>query len=494
MNLKELMEYLRTHEMDVQSARAMFLLAERVYRSYVNSSVVHGENYSPGILVFSADRFYQFFERALIERVARKVYNNFLKDKESLEELIASHRSYEFLMDELWGKLQTDLATADMETLKGYYSEFMFLAERWWHYAAIGEDKGWLVEKRLAPELAKRQGISEAEAVGVIGALSHPDELAMFTRERKEFYELCRLKLENDSGFRERVEEFAREYFWKDTDFYQRRAVDASSVIAEVEKETGNKNLAEIKRELEEMGKERETIKNTKRELREKFKLGREDDNIIEFAQLMTQWQDFRKLGMTKHLYYIFYLLEVLAERLEVKYEDLVYLTLDELDGLWAGKGTIDMEIVNRRKEGTVFVFVKDQPLIDLGKEAYQAVMEYIAEDMGSGKLTGTVASVGKDKLIKIEGKVRIIVNPLQEEFADGEILVTSMTRVEFVPLMRRAKAIITDEGGITTNAAIVSRELGVPCIIDTRQATRVLKNGDRVELDMESGIIKTIK
>ncbi len=95
---------------------------------------------------------------------------------------------------------------------------------------------------------------------------------------------------------------------------------------------------------------------------------------------------------------------------------------------------------------------------------------------------------------IKLRGKVKIIFQPEKEEFNDGDILVTSMTRVEFMPLMRKAKAIITDEGGIACHAAIVSRELGLPCIIGTKIATKVLKDGDLVEVDMEKGIIKVLE
>ena len=69
----------------------------------------------------------------------------------------------------------------------------------------------------------------------------------------------------------------------------------------------------------------------------------------------------------------------------------------------------------------------------------------------------------------------------------------TPMTRPEFLPLMKKAKAIITDEGGITCHAAIVSRELGIPCIIGTKIATKVLKDNDLVEVDAEKGIVRKI-
>jgi pyruvate,water dikinase len=68
------------------------------------------------------------------------------------------------------------------------------------------------------------------------------------------------------------------------------------------------------------------------------------------------------------------------------------------------------------------------------------------------------------------------------------------MTRPEYVPLMKKAAGIITDEGGITCHAAIVSRELKIPCVIGTKIATKVLKDGDMVEVDADKGIVKILK
>ena len=68
------------------------------------------------------------------------------------------------------------------------------------------------------------------------------------------------------------------------------------------------------------------------------------------------------------------------------------------------------------------------------------------------------------------------------------------MTTPDFVPAMRKAAAIITNEGGITCHAAIVSRELGKPCITGTKIASKVLKDGDMVEVDAEKGIVRIMK
>jgi len=76
----------------------------------------------------------------------------------------------------------------------------------------------------------------------------------------------------------------------------------------------------------------------------------------------------------------------------------------------------------------------------------------------------------------------------------EGDILVSTATTPSIVPAIRKAGAIITDEGGITCHAAIVSREFKIPCVVGTKIATKVLKDGDLVEVDANKGVIKIIK
>jgi phosphohistidine swiveling domain-containing protein len=113
---------------------------------------------------------------------------------------------------------------------------------------------------------------------------------------------------------------------------------------------------------------------------------------------------------------------------------------------------------------------------------------QHVSEEVNI--LKGEVGSRGK-----VTGTVRIILSPSEfGNFKKGEVLVAPMTRPEYVPLMRQSIAIVTDEGGITCHAAIVSRELKLPCIIGTKIATKVLKDGDLVEVDANLGVIKIIK
>jgi pyruvate,water dikinase len=89
------------------------------------------------------------------------------------------------------------------------------------------------------------------------------------------------------------------------------------------------------------------------------------------------------------------------------------------------------------------------------------------------------------------QGKVRILENISKiGEFRKGEVLVTKMTDPDWVPIMKMASAIITEEGGKTSHAAIVSRELGIPCVVGTLKATKVLKTGQEVTVDCTLGSV----
>ena len=91
----------------------------------------------------------------------------------------------------------------------------------------------------------------------------------------------------------------------------------------------------------------------------------------------------------------------------------------------------------------------------------------------------------------KSAGRVKIISN-LEElsKIQKGDILVTAMTTPDMVPAMERAAAIVTNEGGVTCHAAIVSRELGIPCIVGTRNATKILQDGMLITVDAIKGIV----
>ena len=104
-------------------------------------------------------------------------------------------------------------------------------------------------------------------------------------------------------------------------------------------------------------------------------------------------------------------------------------------------------------------------------------------------KLKGVVGSPGV-----AEGVVKVV-EGIQDigRFEEGDVLVTKMTEPAMVIMMNKAAAIVTDVGGITCHAAIVSRELGIPCVVATKTATKELKDGLRVSVDGDKAEVKAL-
>lgn len=111
-----------------------------------------------------------------------------------------------------------------------------------------------------------------------------------------------------------------------------------------------------------------------------------------------------------------------------------------------------------------------------------------ISHNTADGDVAGYTGNAGT-----ATGHVRIITSHKQS-IHKGEILVCDMTTPAFVPLMQKARAIITNRGGILCHAAIVARELNIPCIVGTEKATTVLKDGDRVEVDATKGTVRILR
>ena len=117
--------------------------------------------------------------------------------------------------------------------------------------------------------------------------------------------------------------------------------------------------------------------------------------------------------------------------------------------------------------------------------------MEYLSEKKTEAtEFKGRVACKGR-----ATGVVKVITKPEEfSKFEQGNILVVVNTSPDFVPIMGKAAAIIGEEGGITAHISVVSRELKVPCVVGINNITKILKDGDNVEVDAEKGVVTILK
>ena len=135
-------------------------------------------------------------------------------------------------------------------------------------------------------------------------------------------------------------------------------------------------------------------------------------------------------------------------------------------------------------EKGQLYI-VQSRPVTTIPKERKRVEDEAVVKRM-KPILKGLAASPGV-----AAGPVKIIKDVSEiDKVKDGDVLVTGMTNPDMVPAMKRAVAIVTNEGGTTSHAAIVSRELGIPCIVGTKNATKTLKTGDTITVDGKRGMV----
>lgn len=129
---------------------------------------------------------------------------------------------------------------------------------------------------------------------------------------------------------------------------------------------------------------------------------------------------------------------------------------------------------------------IKDLKTFAKENSKYQFIFPEIPKvDYLKGQTAAKGRAIGRVKILRLKKDVNKVLA--------GDILVSPMTTPDFVPAMERAGAIITDEGGITCHAAIISRELKKPCIIGTKVATSFFKDGDLIEVDADQGVVRKI-
>ena len=158
---------------------------------------------------------------------------------------------------------------------------------------------------------------------------------------------------------------------------------------------------------------------------------------------------------------------------------DEVVLTLARLGARVEAHYGSPQDIEWAERGGRLFL-VQSRPITTLG----QALPEPEREAWKPALVTGLGASPGR-----VSGRVRVLQGSEEGgKLRKGEVLVAAMTSPDWVATMRRAVAIITDSGGMTSHAAIVSRELHLPCVVGTRNATRVLRDGEEVTVDGRAG------
>jgi len=324
----------------------------------------------------------------------------------------------------------------------------------------------WACENPVSGRIKKLllEKISKKDAENLMNALNTPLEDNFYKKEK---YDLVNTK---------DINAHVKEYEWVFSRYGGYNPYTA---------EQAKKKLSKINKKefLKKWNKE-------KAELRKSIKYAKEllgkDAHLIDFLQFVLYYRTQRTDIMNRAGYLFIPKLKELAKEKSLSYEQIINCTKEEM----LGKLPSAKEIDNRIKNNYASVGHNGVIKYFYGKEISK-LRNYMKDDVLNAKeIKGAVACKGV-----VKGHVKIISNSSEfSKLKKGDILVTSMTTPDYIPIMKKAAAFVTDEGGISCHAAIVSREMDKPCVIGTKIATKALKDDDIVEVDADKGVVRKIK
>ncbi len=263
--------------------------------------------------------------------------------------------------------------------------------------------------------------------------------------------------------------------YWKESHF-----------AAELSAAVGN----EPRKRLDALRQQPAENKKRKKEVLAELGLSRKEQAAFELIAALIYSKEYRNGLRCKANWLSEKLLRDACRRTGASLSQIRYLFPQEMAAFLAGKITPD-HLSARRAFSCYYSDDGKSIKSAVGQEARTIADALLPKNAAgkTGELSGQCASPGFAK-----GTVRVVLDAKDSgKVKNGDVLVTRMTTPDFVPAMKRACAIVTDDGGITCHAAIISRELGVPCLIGTQFATSTLKDGDVVQVDADKGRVRKI-
>lgn len=431
-----------------------------------------------------------------------------IKDTESVVKLSDKLSIYS---DEFNARDYTKTSLPEMLKLwKDYYSKWKTLHVLGWFQNASDMSDMLFTKHLLAllGEKIRKKGaiINQQDA---FSKLTTPTEDSNMQKEYEDLLKIL-VEIEQDSNTREiftgleprnilktiqskpigkKLEKHAYEYGWLGYGYVgpnwdELYFIDLLSSL--IRQKTNAKKL------LEEIQDKKQKLVSEQEKIIKSLGLDENEKLLFEAARGFVFAKGYRKDAMFKFLSRIEPFYQEIARRLLISINDLRYCYPTEFEDLIARKPELISKIQERQKfslweskQGSNTFLEGKQAREHLSRLAFQK-----EEDLNVSQLTGTTACPGR-----VRGSVKII-NRSEDmkKMSKGDILVSIATNPDLVPAMKIAGAIVADVGGITCHAAIVSRELNIPCVVGTRIGTKALKDGMLVDVDATHGFVRIIK
>ncbi|WP_328799932.1 phosphoenolpyruvate synthase [Paenibacillus sp. LX16] len=260
------------------------------------------------------------------------------------------------------------------------------------------------------------------------------------------------------------------------------------SNIKNFEPNAGNWKFEQGRQEA--LKKEQELLDRLK-QLPDGEQKAKETKRMIDLIRNFIGYREYPKYGMVnRYFVYKQALLKEAEQLVQVgvihEKEDIYYLTFEELYEV-VRTNTLDYQIISKRKE-EYKLYEKLTPPRVITSDGEIIAGEYKRENLPAEAIVGLPVSTGV-----IEGRARVILNMEDADLEDGDILVTAFTDPSWTPLFVSIKGLVTEVGGLMTHGAVIAREYGLPAVVGVENATKLIKDGQRIRVHGTEGYIEIL-
>jgi len=474
-----------------------FFFAEIWLSSFVNNLKNSGGlNYKKVLAVFQPKFYLRYYfsekdssnlEKDLVERMKKNTEFGFLINKniilwsdklKKFSEKLSRLNLKKLTNQELSGLLK------GQDVIHTHLYEWGWLSNTtdMFHGSFTNELRSYLNKNNLARNSAR--SLSE-----IFSILTMPSQKSVVAEEEKNLLKIAAL-IKNKSS-KQTVQNLINQhharychlkYLWLGTN-----GIYSKSYYFKLAKRLAQDKIAP-KTKLIEAGMKLKQIRKEKEKFFKELKVEEKYKKLFQIYSDFMLTKMYRRYAQIFWAYVMGKLLKEISHRLNLTLDEVRYLSVVEIQaGLLNGK--LNKKEISQRLV-FCFYYAEEGKEITSSDQGHPIVKNLkLSAIKKTNELVGQIGCLGRAK-----GVVRIINS--QKDLAKmkaGNILVSIATNPDLVPAMKKAAAIVTEQGGVTSHAAIVSRELGIPCVIGTKVATQVLKDGDKVEVDANKGIVRKL-
>ncbi len=375
---------------------------------------------------------------------------------------------------------------SDQELL-AYYERYRRAAVSRFTSSAIIDHFALGTDEHIAKMLRQEVGSTgkESDFTEVFSIATAPVHQSFINQAEME---LLKIAIEAPTD-RQRITAHQQKYFWIKNNYYSSHVLTVVHFQREIKTwRTSGGNLTAKYHQLRDAPK---VNRQRKAALFRQHEFSRLLRTLLRISEDFTWWQDERKKATYLNIHLGTRILGEMARRRKYLAEATKFMVAPEVKTMFVQGQPTKAELRERMRNCAVVMW-RNGVAVYVGKDA-EALRRMMFPKKGNDQvrdIRGLSASVGRAVgPVKIVGSVREL-----DKVHAGDILVAVMTRPDYITGIKKAAAIVTNEGGITCHAAIVSRELGIPCVIGTKIATEVLKDGDIVEVNANHGVVTVLK